>query len=395
MPNYIKTSRGYFYKVYKNGERKRVSLEEYNKKNKMKGGLGNNSNILNNNNNNTVAGKVKQNNPSIGINYKLGMRQRHVHSGLVDQIDTLNSTNRDNYIKGYSNVINRILNNSGKNIENKTKIFKELLLNASYKDDFQILSLLLDKTKLKPNVCDENGDTLLIIASYKGNTEIVRLLLENGANPNKVNRYKYTALSLASQNGHIEIVRLLLDKKADPNIPKQQGPTPLILASVNRHIEIVRLLLEKGADVNMRDNDGLTALILASAKGYINIVRLLLEKKANPDIQGNYNKIRDCTALIIACRLGYEKIVNLLLINGANLNKRSSLEPGVFSSGNDAGPSPLEHTLLAKPKNYKVIIQLLLKYGANPEVKIKINNNNRDYISEIKNKNIGNIIKYN
>ena len=54
----------------------------------------------------------------------------------------------------------------------------------------------------------------LIYASYGGNTEIVRLLLDNGADPNIRNDYGMTALIAASSRGHNEIVKLLLERDA-------------------------------------------------------------------------------------------------------------------------------------------------------------------------------------
>ena len=57
-----------------------------------------------------------------------------------------------------------------------------------------------------------------------------------------------TAVLGASQNGHLEIVRLLLESGADKDLTKNDGATALTIASQNGHLEVVRLLLESGAD---------------------------------------------------------------------------------------------------------------------------------------------------
>ena len=66
-----------------------------------------------------------------------------------------------------------------------------------------------------------------------------------------------TALWIASQNGHKEIVKLLLEKGADINVKQTAtGATALLLASQNGRTDVVKLLLEKGADVNAKVNGG-------------------------------------------------------------------------------------------------------------------------------------------
>ncbi|PMD55239.1 ankyrin, partial [Hyaloscypha bicolor E] len=54
-----------------------------------------------------------------------------------------------------------------------------------------------------------------------------------------------TPLYRASMNGHVDIVKLLLEKGADVNAADRDGQTPLYRAFANRHVDIVKLLLEK------------------------------------------------------------------------------------------------------------------------------------------------------
>ncbi|KAH8598510.1 ankyrin repeat-containing domain protein, partial [Bisporella sp. PMI_857] len=58
----------------------------------------------------------------------------------------------------------------------------------------------------------------------------------------------WTALNSASGNGRVDVVKLLLDNGADAAIPNKDGWTPLNSASKNGHIDVVKLLLDNGAD---------------------------------------------------------------------------------------------------------------------------------------------------
>lgn len=60
--------------------------------------------------------------------------------------------------------------------------------------------------------------------------------------------------------GHIEVIKLLLEKGADIEAADSNGRTLLYRASLNGHDKVVKLLLEKGADMNTKDSDGWTPL---------------------------------------------------------------------------------------------------------------------------------------
>ncbi|EXU98136.1 ankyrin repeat protein, partial [Metarhizium robertsii] len=83
------------------------------------------------------------------------------------------------------------------------------------------------------------------------------------------------ALQAASFRGHLEIVKLLLDKGADVNAQGGLYGTTLHAASSGGHLEIVQLLLDKGADVNAQGGEYGTALQGASSRGHLEIVQLL------------------------------------------------------------------------------------------------------------------------
>jgi ankyrin repeat protein len=80
--------------------------------------------------------------------------------------------------------------------------------------------------------------------------EVVRELLNHGANVNTADKDCVTPLSVASQNGHVEVVRELLNHGANVNTADNDGVTPLLVESQNGHVEVMRELVNHGANVN-------------------------------------------------------------------------------------------------------------------------------------------------
>jgi ankyrin repeat protein len=178
--------------------------------------------------------------------------------------------------------------------------------------NFKIVYYLLE------NSFNVDKTMALIAASEHGYIEIVRRLIEKGANLNIQNEEGETALIIASGNGYTDIVRLLIEAGATLDIQDKDGDTALMLASST---EIVRLLIEAGINLNIQNNDGHTALITATKRNAIEIARLLIEAgAARTPAALNIQDKEQQTALTIACTKGYETIASLLIKAGANLD---------------------------------------------------------------------------
>jgi uncharacterized protein len=95
-------------------------------------------------------------------------------------------------------------------------------------------------------------------------------LLKAGANPNGASRNPmkvapiHSAAANRDANTGLEMIRMLLDHGAEVNVAQQGGWTPLQEAAAHGNIELVRLLLDHGADKNARAENGKTALDLAT-----------------------------------------------------------------------------------------------------------------------------------
>lgn len=132
------------------------------------------------------------------------------------------------------------------------------------------------------NKIDNWGDfsTPLACAVARNHEEMVRTLLAQGAEVNKMGTYHLIPFILAASLGHAAIVKIFLEHKADI---EQQAfylrETALMQAADNGHIEVVEMLLQEGADAAVTNRDGKTAADLARVNGHVAIVKLLERKK--------------------------------------------------------------------------------------------------------------------
>ncbi|KAJ6568602.1 ankyrin repeat-containing domain protein [Mycena capillaripes] len=153
------------------------------------------------------------------------------------------------------------------------------------------------------------------IASYYGHFEMVRLLVENGADVNTPIKRYGTPLTAASEAGHDAIVRLLLKNGADANVHSRLYGFVLHAALAKKQEKIAQLLIENGADVNLQGPHG-SALTTASWYGTENIVSLLLKRGVEINVRGGLHDL----ALHTAVAKKHEKIARLLIENGADVN---------------------------------------------------------------------------
>jgi len=108
-------------------------------------------------------------------------------------------------------------------------------------------------------------------------------LLAKGLPANLRNHKGDSLLMLASYYGHLDAVKVLLAHKADPQVSNDRGQTPLAGAAFKGDLGIVQALIEHGADVEGASPDGRTALMMAAMFNRVEIVKYLLAHGAAAD----------------------------------------------------------------------------------------------------------------
>ncbi len=126
---------------------------------------------------------------------------------------------------------------------------------------------------MDPNTADNRRKTLLILASDRRDGKMVKFLLERKANHDSQDHKGSTALIWASFKGNDEVIKLLLPY-SNLDLEDTEGQTALMLASFKKNYKIVQLLLPR-SNLDSQNKQGKTALMLASFKGNYKIVQLL------------------------------------------------------------------------------------------------------------------------
>ncbi|MBS1828869.1 MAG: ankyrin repeat domain-containing protein [Acidobacteria bacterium] len=224
------------------------------------------------------------------------------------------------------------------------------LISAVRGDDVTAVTKALAANPEMAKLADNERNSLLHHATAFASTDMMKLLLDKGADVNAVNRRKstpahwavhdeakmrllrsrganidtkqaegrtplYQAASLSNGNA---VIRYLLQEGADPNAKTMAGATPLMTAASRGNVEGLKLLLAKKAEVNTQGGSGVTALMNAASSANASAVRLLLENGANPNLKMK----KGDTALMDAATSGVEESVRLLLDAGAEVNAR-------------------------------------------------------------------------
>lgn len=114
------------------------------------------------------------------------------------------------------------------------------------------------------NGCTVTRSSPLRAACFCGNLQIVQYLLEHNADISISNLYGNTCLMVAAYRGHLQVVEYLLDSEADPNIQAGCGGTALHFSVDGSQLDICKELVRKGSSVNIRNDNGMTAPMLAA-----------------------------------------------------------------------------------------------------------------------------------
>lgn len=247
------------------------------------------------------------------------------------------------------------------------------------KKGLEILKIILDQN-IDLNSEDYSGSTIFTISIEENvDIDVIKLLLEYGANLN----YKFddgdTPLSLAIIYERQEVAELLIEKGADINSRDISGDTIFIKACLCKNFKLAKLLLEKGVNINEANNKGETALTVAIKNNDIKLVKYLLEYSetnalilknnpygANPNVMDHQGK----TPLYKA-RKNIE-MFKMLLEHGTDPNLHAENEDNLI------------FTLIKENKLEQ--IKLLIKYGV--DINMKDSEEKSILLNAIENQNI-------
>jgi ankyrin repeat protein len=208
---------------------------------------------------------------------------------------------------------------------------------ASIGDSGQVASFLQKDPSLV-NTKNSVGKRPLSYAAKFGNAVTVKLLLENGAEPNAEERNapSGSALWAAVKDNYEECVQLLLEHGADPNAVVESGGNCLFIAMRKGHHSLAKLLYTYGASMSLDSACSLGRIDLAG--------EIIAANPASVNIGGDYGP------LCMAVASGDRDIVKLLMRNGADLNA-SWYANNYMGYAVDQGPE---------------MLRLLLESGADP-----------------------------
>ncbi|KZC06689.1 Ankyrin repeat domain-containing protein 50 [Dufourea novaeangliae] len=175
------------------------------------------------------------------------------------------------------------------------------------------------------NAHDAEGHTPLHLAVIAGDTQLVAVLLANGADVNAKDLEGHSVLHWATVCGEAECVRLVLAAGARPSTPDLRGGSPLHYAAqccgaaataelaVPKKVglKVLQTLLEFGADVNAKDEDGRQPILWAASAGSVEAV-LALARAGGSAAAGAADK-DGLTALHCAASRGHARCVEALV----------------------------------------------------------------------------------
>lgn len=124
----------------------------------------------------------------------------------------------------------------------------------------KVAQLLIEAPKIDLNSMTEDGETPLMMAVFKSQTELAIKLIAKGAD---VNKPGWAPLHYAATAGNVQLIKILMENHAYIDAESPNKTTPLMMAAHYGTPGAVKLLLEEGADVSLKNDLGLTAIDFA------------------------------------------------------------------------------------------------------------------------------------
>lgn len=177
--------------------------------------------------------------------------------------------------------------------------------------NFDVVSILLDSKVCninRPNAAGYTCVMLVSLAQVRSDThrQVIRRLFQLADVNVRARQHGQTALMLAVSHGRLDMVRLLVESGADMNIQDEDGSTALMCAAEHGHTEIVKhLLSQPDCDASITDCDGSTALNIAMDAGNRDIGVLLyahehFSRGSSPYTSLRYRRSKSATPTMLS-----------------------------------------------------------------------------------------------
>ena len=207
-------------------------------------------------------------------------------------------------------------------------VFAEEIHTLAQKGDLEGIKRLIDLNPKLVNVKDKDGRTPLHWACRGVHLEILKYLVEKGADVNAEDSNKVVPLHSLGTRNSTEGIEILIAKGADVDARDYGGDTALHHSAMNDSAEAVDILIKKGADIESRDNYFRTPLHLcARERGGPKTTRILLEAGADVNARDKFQT----PPLNLAAWRGKKEVVNILMDFGANIPSKGPEASNLFS----------------------------------------------------------------
>ncbi|XP_036914117.1 transient receptor potential cation channel subfamily A member 1 [Sturnira hondurensis] len=233
----------------------------------------------------------------------------------------------------------------------------------------EVVKVLTEHSSTNVNLEGENGNTAVLIACSKDNSEALQILLKNGAKPCMTNKWGCFPIHQAVFSGAKKCLEILLkygeehgfNRQSHINFVTNGKASPLHMAVQSGDLEMIKMCLDNGAQLELMENGKCTALHFAATQGATEIVKLMITSYCGTDDIVNSVDGNQETMLHRASLFDHHELADYLISVGADINRTDS-----------EGRSPL---LLATASASWHTVNLLLSKGAQVDIKDHLGRN--------------------
>lgn len=238
--------------------------------------------------------------------------------------------------RGDLELVQTLLDTSEQQVDEQDASGATALLVAAREGHLPVVELLVARGA-GAAAATKNASTPLMLAALHGRTPVVAFLLAQcpaaKSSIDAINGSNYSALHCAASEGHVEVVRLLLDHGADKEVTAD-GWRPLHVACSKEHTAVVALLLSRGASVDAVMQDGITALHFVALQCSVELAGLLLD--AGAGVQTGAGETR-MTSLHLAAVRGDVAMCQFLVGRGAEVTAETAAKITPFFTAAERG----------------------------------------------------------